>query len=103
MSTAKVALLAAVCLVFAGACRPPSPRPTFSRSTQFDQKVYDRLAVYVESRARNRPSAGALRAVEDEFMKVAMSKGYTLVARSDLDQIMAEIGHQGSPLTEEEE
>ena len=78
---------------------PMIPRVTVS--PLFSPAVYDRIAVYVEDKTRRfRSKAGAIRRVEDEFMRMAMQKGYTLAARSDMEKILQELQLQRSPVTE---
>lgn len=78
---------------------PPQPRVTVSKL--FSPEVYNRIGVYVIDKASYRLQAGDLRQVEDEFMRVVIEKGYTLAARSDIDQIKKELNIQASGFTEE--
>lgn len=78
---------------------PPQPRVTVSKL--FNPDVYNRVAVYVIDRAAYRFQAGDMRQVEDEFMRAVIEKGYTLAARSDIDQIKRELDVQASGFTEE--
>lgn len=79
--------------------------PRVTTSPRFSPQVYDRIAIYVENnndnrRSYNRGASGALREVEDEFMRAVIENGYTLAARSDLDQILREQELQQSSYTE---
>jgi hypothetical protein len=82
-----------------GPAAPPQPRVTLS--PLFSGRVYDRLGVYVENRSGPGLEAGSIRAVEDEFMRVIIEKGYTLAARSDMEQVHRELRLQASGITEQ--
>lgn len=101
------------------------PRPRVSISEEFKIEPIRRLAVYVtdasgelQSRGfgglaprrggRSRgsvfpdsASSGPLRMVEDEFMRAAIERGYTLAARSDLEAILREQDLQSGQITED--
>jgi len=97
------------CSVVGGGCAgmnlfptPVPPTPRVDISPLFSSQVYDRIAVYVEDRSgRLRRQEGALRSVEDEFMRTILSKGYVLAARSDIEAILGELDLQESSITEE--
>lgn len=83
---------------------PPQPKVTTSKL--FNPEVYNRIGVYVVDRTERRMfsgslSDGTLREVEDEFMRAVIEKGYTLAARSDIDQIKKELEIQSSAFSEE--
>ncbi len=77
---------------------PPTPRVTVS--PHFSPAVYDRVAVYTIDSKSRRIKTGKEREIEDEFMRAVMEKGYTLAARSDINQIKKELAIQSSNYTE---
>ena len=92
-----------------GACTIPSPEashprviPRVTLSPLFNPRVYPRLAVFIIDNTRKFRKGGALRQVEDEFMRAAIEKGYILAARSDINNIKKELDLQRSRLTEKE-
>jgi len=79
-----------------------SPMPQVTTSPHFRPDEFDRLVVIVSDQTRKFHRSGALRQVEDEFMKVVIQRGYTLVSRSDIDKIIDELNFQRSSLTEQQ-
>lgn len=101
--------LARAFLLFLGlsliqACIPPRvtepPRPRVTLSPDFKPELYKRLAVIVFDQTRRFRDSGAIREVEDEFMRSVIERGYRLVARSDVNKILEELKFQRSGLTE---
>ena len=94
-----------IVLALSGGCATYSSeesRPRTTLSPLFSSKFYPRLAILVVDNTRRFRIGGALRQVEDEFMRAAIEKGYTLAARSDLNEIKKELDLQRSSLTEKE-
>jgi len=77
-------------------------QPRVTLSPLFRGSVYNRLAIIVVDNTRKFSRSGALRQVEDEFMRAVIEKGYTLAARSDIERILAEQKLQRSDITEKE-
>ena len=92
------AWLASIFLVSVSNAQDESPRATVS--PQFDARVYGRLAVYVEDRTQRRLAEGVIRAIDDEFTRVAIERGYTLATRSDTETVLREVSIQASDYTE---
>ncbi len=94
-----------VLVVLAASACSTGGTPMIARVTVsplFSPAVYDRIAVYVEDKTRRfRSKPGAIQQVEDEFMRMAMRKGYTLAARSDMEAVLREQRLQHGPVTEE--
>ena len=65
-------------------------------SPSFNPNKIDKVAVLVKSR-RQMPT----RAVEDEFIRLLIEKGYTVSSRSDIEIIMKELKFQHSGLTDD--
>lgn len=65
-------------------------------SPLFNQKKIDKIALLVNQK-RDMPT----RAVEDEFLRLLMKKGYTIPSRSDVEIIMKELEFQYSGLTDD--
>lgn len=91
--------------VFSGCVIPPettevAPQPTVTTSPQFDPRVYNRVAIYVQGLTQRRIDQGSVRAVEDEFTRAAIAHGYTVAARSDMEAIDRELKIQASDFTE---
>ena len=78
------------------------PQPRVTLSPLFRGSVYNRLAIFVVDNTRKFSRSGALRQVEDEFMRAVIEKGYTLAARSDIERILSEQNLQRSDITEKE-
>ena len=89
------------------------------RSPSFDPKKIDKIAVlvnpYVSSRysrrmglkgelrgLRSQKSTPQMRAVEDEFFRVLIEKGYKIPSRSDVKAIMEELKFQHKGLTDDD-
>lgn len=81
---------------------PETPQPRVTISPLFNPTLHNRLAVFVNDQTRGLGGSGAIREVEDEFMRAVISKGYTLAARSDIEQIAKELRFQQSDLTEKQ-
>lgn len=94
----------AVAFVGAGCVLPQKQvaTPRVSISPVFNAELYPRLAVFVVDQTRDFDRTGAIRQVEDEFMRAALEKGYTLAARSDVEKILEEQNLQQSDLTEQQ-
>lgn len=75
-------------------------KPTITLSPRFDPSVYSRFAIYVEDRTGRRLGNGVIRAIDDEFARAAIGKGYTVATRSDMDSIERELRIQASDFTE---
>jgi hypothetical protein len=92
-------------LWFIQACVTPvaeTPRPRVTLSADFKPEQYKLLAVIVFDETRRFHYSGALREVEDEFMRAIIERGYKVAARSDVDKILQELKFQRSGLTERE-
>ncbi len=77
------------------------PYGSASLSRKFRGNTYPRVAVYQrEVGSRGRGHASVDRTVEDGFLQALIGKGYTVVARSDLDEILSEQRIQASDVTE---
>jgi hypothetical protein len=108
-------LLAALGLWLASGFQSPAAPPTggtpkTSQHASFKPEHFERLAVIVKPiqtqgrsfGASNRPEQGQLeRMVEQEFLRVLIGDGYTLVSRADLDAAMKEKGLDQAHLTDE--
>lgn len=80
-----------------------APQPNVTISPLFKPDVYPRIATLVVDNTRDfYRNEGIIRQVEDEFMRSAIQKGYTVAARSDVENILEEQDLQRSNLTEEE-
>lgn len=66
-------------------------------SAKFNTRNYSRIAVYLGS---TRLSSGMQRRLEDAFGQALIGKGYTFVARSDLQTVLRELRIQASTSTE---
>ncbi|MBO6620989.1 MAG: hypothetical protein JJ892_03850 [Balneola sp.] len=96
-----VTLLLTSCAPYITEREPPKPYVT--TSPLFKPAVYPRLAILViDNTRRFRSYQGALRQIEDEFMRSALNRGYTVAARSDIDEVLDELNLQRSNLTEKE-
>ncbi len=97
-------ILCLLTVIYQGCATYPetaTPSPQVSVSPLFSSGVYDRIAVYVLDRTHSFRHTGALRQVEDEFMRAVIEKGYTLATRSDIEQLLKELDLQASNITEE--
>lgn len=83
--------------------RNVNPQPHVTYSPEFNQANYPRLAILVIDHTRRfRRYQGALRQIEEKFMSTALNKGYTVSARSDMDEVLEELNVQKSDITEKE-
>lgn len=96
---ALVRAVAATLVACAPVAPPEAPRPVVTTMAAFSPVVYERVAVFVQSRT-NGVSEGGLREVEDRFMQALLAKGYILASRSDLAQVLKEQKLQASGVTE---
>jgi hypothetical protein len=102
----RIAMAASLTLTLACSCAtfpaPQTPAPNITTSSAFDPRVYERIAIYVQSaNTQQYIGQGALRSVEDEFLSAALANGYIVAARSDFEQIVREQRVQASNLTED--
>lgn len=65
-------------------------------SPSFQKGSYGKLVILVVDNSRYVQDRGMLRQIEDEFMKVAMGKGYDVVTRSDKEKLLEEIHFENS-------
>ena len=76
--------------------------PETSSDASFDPKTLEKLAIIVavDGPARNLQTNQSC-VVEDEFVKVLIQKGYSLVSRSDIKLVVVEQQFQKSGLTDD--
>lgn len=79
----------------------PGPHPVYGvYSPYFRPATLRTLAIYVQDHTGRLGGSAALHQVEDEFIRAALNKGYTLAARSDLDRIASEAALQDRGIIE---
>lgn len=80
---------------------PEPVRPRVTTSQTFAPMNYGSIGLYIERLSSAYVNDGILRAVEDEFMRQVMEKGFVLAARSDIERVLREQRLQTSGITEE--
>lgn len=77
--------------------RALEPTPRVTTSPRFDPRQHERIAILVEDHTGTR--SGVARQAEDEFMRAAMVKGYTVADRSNVSDMLEELRFQSSGAT----
>lgn len=89
-----VAWLLWTCVTTACATAPTNSAPPpviAAMSATFRPTFFSNIGIVVEDETNDIPNqAATLRAIEDLFIRAALSNGYTVAARSDIDKIAAE-------------
>ena len=87
-----------LCLVFTtlGCASTSKSVPEVQISPSFQRASYGKLVILVDDNSRYVRDRGMLRQIEDEFMKVAIVKGYDVVTRSDKEKLLEEIHFENS-------
>ena len=75
--------------------------PEINVSPRFNPLSYPTLGIYVQNVSKNYISPDSLQQIENEFVQVILNKGYSIVARSDIDRVLKEAGFQSSLKQEE--
>lgn len=77
--------------------RALEPTPSATTSPRFNPRQHERIAILVEDHTGT--GSGITRQAEDEFMRAAMVKGYTIAERSNVNAMMQELRFQSSGAT----